>query len=61
MTPRSTLDRLTINDKIFVRTLYDPRITPGMPRDEAMEQARIIIPELVAAVKKRGVEALYQR
>ena len=54
------LQQLTINDKILIRTLYDKRIEPGMPRDEAMALAREIIPELIAAVKQRGVEALYQ-
>jgi len=51
---------LTINDKILVRTLYDPRITPGMGKYEAMALAREIIPELVARVKAEGEEALYQ-
>jgi len=51
---------LSINDKILVRTLYDPRIKPGMKRDESMKLAAEIIPELVRTVKERGVEALYQ-
>ncbi len=55
------LDHLPINDKIILRTLYDPRIERGMKREEAMEIAREIIPELVKAVRERGVEALYQR
>ena len=55
------LDELPLNDKILVRTLYDPRITPGMKREKVMEIAREIIPELVRAVRERGVEALYQR
>ena len=55
------LDYLPINDKIILRTLYDPRIEHGMKREDAMEIAREIIPELVKAVRERGVEALYQR
>ncbi|MFB3135645.1 MAG: DUF2927 domain-containing protein [Rhodospirillales bacterium] len=55
------LDYLPINDKIILRTLYDPRIERGMKREDAMEIARQIIPELVKAVRERGVEALYQR
>lgn len=54
------IDRLPMNDKIMVRTLYDKRLKPGMTRDEAMPIVRKIIPELVAAVKERGEEALYQ-
>ncbi len=55
------IEELTLNDKILVRTLYDPRIRPGMKRDDAMEIVREIVPELVRAVRERGVEALYQR
>lgn len=55
------VDYLTLNDKIILRTLYDPRIEPGMKREDAMNIAAEIIPELVAAVKARGVEALYQQ
>jgi|GEM_PF-6392422 len=32
-----------------------------MKREDAMEIVRKIIPELVKAVRERGVEALYQR
>lgn len=55
------LIELPLNDKIIVRTLYDPRITPGMPREEALEVAREVIRELVDGVRRHGVEALYQR
>ncbi|MCH6590818.1 MAG: DUF2927 domain-containing protein [Proteobacteria bacterium] len=55
------LDHLPINDKIILRTLYDPRIERGMKREDAMEIVRQIIPELVKAVRERGVEALYRR
>jgi len=54
------IDRLPMNDKIMVRTLYDQRLKSGMNRDEVMPIVRKIIPELVAAVKERGEEALYQ-
>ena len=55
------LDYLSVNDKIILRTLYDPRIERGMKREDAMKIAREIIPGLVKAVRERGVEALYQR
>ncbi len=55
------IDRLPMNDKIMVRTLYDKRLKPGMTRDEAMPIVQKIIPELVTAVKEKGEEALYQR
>jgi hypothetical protein len=55
------LDYLSVNDKIILRTLYDPRIEPGMKREQALKIARQIIPGLVQAVRERGVEALYQR
>ncbi len=55
------LDYLPINDKIILRTLYDPRIEHGMKREDAMDIAGEIIPGLVKAVRERGVEALYQR
>jgi hypothetical protein len=53
-------DRLPVNDMILVRTLYDARITPGMARADALAVAAEIIPQLVEAVRARGVEALYQ-
>jgi len=51
----------SINDKILVRTLYDKRIKPGMTSAETAPLARQIITELVAAVKEKGEEALYQK
>jgi len=49
------------NDTIVIRTLYDPRIKAGMPKDEAMKLVReIIIPELINAYQHGGEEALYQ-
>lgn len=38
---------LTINDRILIRTLYDPRLEHGMPREPAMATARTIIAELL--------------
>ena len=58
---RTTRSNLPLNDKILVRALYDKRIKPGMAREDAMKVAAEIIPELVAAVKEKGVEALYQQ
>lgn len=54
------LTELPLNDKIIVRTLYDPRITPGMPRLEALAVAREVIAELLEDIEREGVEALYQ-
>jgi hypothetical protein len=42
---------LSINDKILIRTLYDPRIYSGMPREDAMEMAREIITDLVSRIE----------
>ncbi len=51
-------ESLTINDKILVRTLYDPRIKPGMRRQQAVNMARKIITELIAAINEKGEQAL---
>ncbi len=53
-----TQTELSLNDKIILRALYDARITPGMPRAEAMAIAREVIAGLVAAVKQKGEAAL---
>lgn len=55
------LDRLPLNDQIILRTLYDPALFPGMPKDEAMGVIRVLIPRLVETVKREGETALYQR
>ncbi len=39
------LDILATVDRIMVRTLYDPRIAPGLPRARALELARAIMAE----------------
>lgn len=49
-----------LNDKILLRTLYDPRLRDGMPREQVMARVRQIIPELLAAYEAEGVEGLYQ-
>lgn len=37
---------LTDHDRRMLKMLYDPRITPGMPRQEALRQGRLILDEL---------------
>lgn len=54
------LGQLTLNDKIIVRALYDPRIKPNMRRDKALAVAQDVIAELIESVGRDGVEALYQ-
>ncbi len=41
-----TLPGLSWVDRILIRTLYDPRLPPGMPRAEALEAARRVIGEI---------------
>lgn len=55
------IDYLPLNDQIILRALYDPAIRPGMPKDEAMEVARTVIPQLVEAARREGERALHQR
>lgn len=52
------LQRLPLNDRILVRTLYDERISPGMPREAAVSAVRAIIAELIARVRRDGPQAL---
>jgi hypothetical protein len=49
-----------LNDKILLRTLYDPRLRDGMARAQAMARVERIIPELLAAYKREGIEGLHQ-
>jgi len=44
--PDDLVDRLQGADAILLRTLYDPRLTPGVRRHEAMPVAATIIREL---------------
>lgn len=43
---RDHLTELSPQDQILVRTLYDPRMTAGLPRTEALKVARTIISDL---------------
>ncbi|MCG8557165.1 MAG: DUF2927 domain-containing protein [Proteobacteria bacterium] len=43
--------RLSRSDRILIRTVYDKRMAPGAPKDEAMVLARKIIPELNRVVE----------
>jgi len=45
---KKAYERLTYHDAIILRTLYDFRIKPGMPRAQALPIARRIIGELLA-------------
>ena len=42
---------LSINDRVIIRALYDPRLRLGMPRGEALKVARGVIAELHAKVR----------
>lgn len=39
---------LTRWDRLLMRTLYDPRLPPGMPKDDAIPKARVILREHLA-------------
>lgn len=52
--------KLPLNDQIILRTLYDPRIPPGMLREYALETASEIIPMLLERLESFGPEGLYQ-
>ncbi len=43
---------LSAVDRIIIRTLYDPRLTQGMLRLEALRMARVVIAELHAAASR---------
>jgi len=53
--------KLSVNDMIMIRTLYDSRLKAGVAREEALIIARQVINELVGAYIMYGEEALYQR
>lgn len=42
--------KLSRSDEILVRALYDPRLEPGTPREQALEVVRAIIEELDATL-----------
>lgn len=52
------LDWLTLNDRLLLRALYDPRLNIGVWRDEGLPIARRIIEELVDLVEAEGPKAL---
>lgn len=49
---RDHLTELSIQDKVLVKTLYDPRMKAGLPRAEALKVARIIISEMTRPAKQ---------
>ncbi|UTW51485.1 DUF2927 domain-containing protein [bacterium SCSIO 12827] len=51
---------LSLEVKLILRTLYDPRIKHDMARADAMAQARTIIGGLLRAIDRQGESALYQ-
>ncbi len=48
---RSVLHKLTRNDLILVATLYDERLTPGMPRHLAVSEAGKIMADMLDRLK----------
>ena len=54
------LDRLSINDQLLVRALYDPRLPVGMERGPAQLMAHRVIAELWQGVRRDGLRALHQ-
>lgn len=42
---KSIYDKLTGHDVLLLRLLYDPRLTPGMPRDEVLRRVARILAE----------------
>ena len=54
---------ITLNDRIMIRTYYDPSITAGMMRDEVVNTARRIINKLRndAAIAEDPMEVLSQK
>jgi hypothetical protein len=57
---RSQRQDFPLNDKILLRTLYDPRLRDGMARAQAMARVEQIIPELLATYAREGIEGLHQ-
>lgn len=47
-----TVTTLTWSDAVQLRTLYDPRLRPGMPKDEAMKIVPVIIEEHLRALNR---------
>ena len=51
---------IPLNDQVLLRTLYDPKIKPGMSSEQTRELVPDIIRDLIEGIKARGPEALYQ-
>ncbi|MEP2545869.1 MAG: DUF2927 domain-containing protein, partial [Alphaproteobacteria bacterium] len=51
---------IPLNDQILIRTLYDPKIKPGMSSEQTRKLVPDIIRGLIEDVKAHGPEALYQ-
>ncbi len=47
---KSTPTTFSRNDQVLIRTLYDKRLAPGAPKDEAMVLVRSVISELNRAI-----------
>lgn len=52
------IQRPTLNDRIVLRALYDPRLRPGMSRGQAIPAARQILAALAARLGRDGNAAL---
>jgi len=52
------IQRPTLNDRIVMRALYDPRLHPGMSRAQAVPAARQILAALAARLQSSGDAAL---
>ena len=52
---------VTINDRILIRTLYDDRLVPGMPREQALRVAREVIEELLHRLGEKDDPAVLNR
>ena len=44
--------KLTFVDAVLIRTLYDPRLLPGIPRQEALRLAREVMEDLTSRARK---------
>ncbi len=52
-TDTSEFARMTVHDAELLSILYDPRLTPGMSEDEAME----LVPEIIEDMRRSGMRA----
>ena len=49
---KGRLDDLSEQDVLLLRLLYDPRMKAGMSRDDALNTARRILPELRSRARR---------